>query len=550
MRWLPKIRPRELTLKKKLFGYMLLLAVLLVLVLLGGLFLFGRFDSTDKDTYESLNIQMDVFERDVFRHFDGLAAAGIRLSEDTSEFLDEYLDDSGIAFAQITDSEELIYDIQSQLIKPLRETLLQEACSGVFVMLDTTVNSKLEGAELSRAGIYLQVNGYESSDRSVLLYRGQAQVGKENSAMPHRKWRQEFRTDLFPDYDRIMSEAALPLEKTYRFTDLVTLPGTSEKVILVVVPVMGNDGTVYGLCGYEVSNSYFMAHHAQMTRIRHLTGLVTFGSGDALDTSEGLSCGVVEGYYRHPQGMLEVSAMPGGMLRFEGDVVPYVGLQRTVTLSPNNEDFVLSVMMLGSDYDNAVRRSKLQNVLLFALVLFFCLQCCRFFSKRFLNPILQGIEQIKAEDRADAQFDVVEINDLFDYLAEKDRAHEETLRLLDEERKRVEEEKLRIQNEYNETQSKYETVYAKIKRMEKTIGPEIDPDDYQTFERGIQTLTPTERRVFDCYLEGKNVAEIIEIFAIKESTLRFHNKNIYSKLGVSSLKQLLHYAMLMKKKEE
>lgn len=31
---------------------------------------------------------------------------------------------------------------------------------------------------------------------------------------------------------------------------------------------------------------------------------------------------------------------------------------------------------------------------------------------------------------------------------------------------------------------------------------------------------------------------------IKEDTLKFHNKNIYSKLGVTSRKQLLHFAAL------
>jgi len=34
---------------------------------------------------------------------------------------------------------------------------------------------------------------------------------------------------------------------------------------------------------------------------------------------------------------------------------------------------------------------------------------------------------------------------------------------------------------------------------------------------------------------------------IKESTLKFHNRNIYTKLGISSRKELLMYAALMQK---
>ena len=40
---------------------------------------------------------------------------------------------------------------------------------------------------------------------ALLLYRGSADVGKTHSVMPHRKWRMEFQTDQFPDYDRWMA---------------------------------------------------------------------------------------------------------------------------------------------------------------------------------------------------------------------------------------------------------------------------------------------------------------------------------------------------------
>ena len=44
--------------------------------------------------------------------------------------------------------------------------------------------------------------------------------------------------------------------------------------------------------------------------------------------------------------------------------------------------------------------------------------------------------------------------------------------------------------------------------------------------------------------------QIVELAGIKESTVRFHNRNIYSKLGVNSLKQLLMFAAIMKRDEE
>lgn len=39
--------------------------------------------------------------------------------------------------------------------------------------------------------------------------------------------------------------------------------------------------------------------------------------------------------------------------------------------------------------------------------------------------------------------------------------------------------------------------------------------------------------------------EILDIAKIKESTLRYHNQNIYAKLSVSSMKMMLRYCALM-----
>ena len=56
---------------------------------------------------------------------------------------------------------------------------------------------------------------------------------------------------------------------------------------------------------------------------------------------------------------------------------------------------------------------------------------------------------------------------------------------------------------------------------------------------GLKDLTHTERTIFDLYVSHHTTREIMSILNIKENTLKFHNKNLYSKLGVSSRKQLL-----------
>lgn len=67
---------------------------------------------------------------------------------------------------------------------------------------------------------------------------------------------------------------------------------------------------------------------------------------------------------------------------------------------------------------------------------------------------------------------------------------------------------------------------------------EIDQARIDTFLAGISELTAKERMIYECHISGISTSEILEKLNIKENTLKFHNKNIYSKLGVSSRKQL------------
>lgn len=66
----------------------------------------------------------------------------------------------------------------------------------------------------------------------------------------------------------------------------------------------------------------------------------------------------------------------------------------------------------------------------------------------------------------------------------------------------------------------------------------------------LPDLTHTERLIYDYYLEGKTTKEILRELNIKENTLKFHNKNIYSKLGVTSRKQLIKIAKEIKLAQE
>lgn len=544
------------SMKRKLFGYMMMLAGLLVVVLVSAFILFGRFDSEEKNTFEELDIQMEFLEKTVFTHFDRLAGGGIQLSKDMSSIIDDQLNQWNISFQELSEHSSAIASIQSAMLTPLHQHLLQENCSGAFIMLDATVNRSLQNTDHSRTGLYIQRSSFYNSDDTVVLYRGDSGISKRYGILPHTKWRLELQTALIPGYDQIMATAALPLQEAYSFTEVFNLPGTSDNVMLLVVPLFGVDGTLYGVCGYEISENYFMTYHAQPTKIPNLTCLVAPGRSKHLDSSVALSCGGANGYYRAPNGILTASDMSGGLTCFTSANVSYIGLTQSISLSPNNPDYTLAVMMLKSDYDKAISRHNLQNFFLWALVIFFGVTSCLYFTKRFLAPILNALEQLKTQEPPQ-QTNVLEMDDLFDFFSQKDQEQERIVRSLERRRQAAlrDKENLRLeyeaaQSRYEAAQSSYEAAQQEVSRLAYSRSQEVDPDDYAQFLSGINTLTPTEHKIFNLYLEGKTVKEILELSNFKESTLRFHNRNIYSKLGVNSLKQLLRFAALMQQNQE
>ncbi|MBQ6626424.1 MAG: hypothetical protein IIX27_03950 [Ruminococcus sp.] len=80
------------------------------------------------------------------------------------------------------------------------------------------------------------------------------------------------------------------------------------------------------------------------------------------------------------------------------------------------------------------------------------------------------------------------------------------------------------------------------------ISPELN-EKCEYFHKQLQTLTATEKCIYKMHIEKLSSKEIMVELNIKENTLKFHNKNLYSKLGVTSRKELREIAELISLKE-
>ena len=488
---------RQSPMSSRLLWACLLLVVLLVLTFGAALFLFASLHNTKKDISRSLQIQFSVFQNDMERYFDQLAVMGVNLSEDMSAEVDKELALRQMSFAQLNDSPEVLNALEEKMIEPLCRHLRQTGCSGAFVLLDATVNTRMEGAEHSRAGLYVQKSGADTPTVPLLLYRGSAEVGKARSVMPHRKWRMEFQTDQFPDYDRWMTPGSAPLYQSYTLTERFELPGTCENVQLFLLPLRGQDGTVYGLCGFEISESYFKQNFAQPTGFDRLICLLAPAS-DGLNAGAALSSGTTDGYYHTPRNTLVLRSMGGGLTQLTGPDSAYAGISQLCRLS-ESQSYRLAVCIPMADYQRLVFSGNLQMLLIGLFIAFFVVFCCMSFHRRILSPAFRQFEEDRRESR-----------------------------------RRMEELQLERQQ-----------MQTALTRLGNACRNESVSESFQTFVDSIPTLTNTERRIFDGYVAGLRSREIVEQLDIKDSTLRYHNKNIYNKLGVTSLKELQQFVAIL-----
>lgn len=542
--------PRR-SMKTKLFLYMLVPVILILVLLASCLSLFDRF-KTPKDTLaERLDMQAMSFEQQLLSHRNSLITVGAYLSGDAATLIEAYLADAGISFDELSDGARLA-DLQERIIEPLRQYLLQAECSGAFVLLNATAGKN--ATEPTRSGLYLQVNGYEADRREIILYRGIPSVGKAHGIMPHRKWRLEAQRNVIRGWDdscsRSHSDPARMPAHTYRFTEIFTLPGMSEKAMLLMLPIRGSDGKDLGVCGFEVSESCFARLHSQTTKLSHFTGLLTYDDDSHMDgdsITSFFSCGADDGYYHAPGGVLAVSDFGDGILKLTGDDNTYLGMKRSYNDARTGGSFATFVMTNKSDYDSAAMDTIVKNLLLIALLTALSIAFCVFFSRSYLAPVLKSLEQLKRDEQRAHRGAPVEIDDLLAFLAEKDRNKQSVIDGLKLEMKEANEELSRIQKEKTRIQEEYVRAKTQITRLTSSSAQEVDPEGYAHFTANLCKLTPREREIFDLYLGGRNGKEIRDVLCISENTLKYHNKHIYETLNVSSRKELLRYAAMLAK---
>ena len=527
---LQHFRSESLSLRKRFLLYIVSAVATFLALAMVLLNLFGFINSANVQIMRDLDAWLANSADSIEQDCDELAACAISFSHQLESLIQDFLIEQQLQFDDLQDNTQALTDLQQELYDTVYLNMQVAPASGTFYILNTTVNSTSETPLFN--GIYLKYVNLSSENtvnNSFALYRGSYSTGKNNNLTFHSGWNNENHTDFFDDCESVFSEGV-----HYALSTVSEIPDTWENARYIYVPLRDRQDRIIGVCGFEISNLLF--------RLSNKTEDPRWGQ---------LICGLIDQQQGSYRGQFSSNRYQNHTIQivskknytqFDFGAEDCAGATQEIFLG--KDTFTVAVMMPMAQYQKFVRNGQLQNAMIFLILGIVALASCVIMSNRYVSPILKRIEQVKANEIDGDPTNIREIEDLFAYLAARDEAYEARLEELEKERQAAEANATQTQKDYQTALRQLDLVQGELEQLAAAQHREIVLEEYEYFLCNLGTLTATEYKVYELYLAGKNAKQIAEILGISENTLKYHNKNIYSKLGISSRKQMLRFAAL------
>ncbi len=509
-----------LPMRLRLFLFLLLFLNTIMLGVLMILFAAGVFRAGLLEHRPVLEGELTHISGDIYRSFGGISVQAVNLAAELSAGVERNLKEHGGSAATLQQRPELLEHLLEEELGRLTGALEKSRGSGVFLMLNATVNPSLPGGKNSRACLYLKnmepniVSGMAANLRFRL---GPMTIARNNGIHILPQWQMELDISEMPCFAGVMTTggaARLPLSRLYRWSEAITLSGSSERMMLCIVPLVASDGTVFGVCGFEVSEMLFkLSHTPQSESYDHLFCLLSPLEDDTLRLSQALFAGSFAagpGAPEHTEMKIFSDADAFYSYRQQGKE-DYAGLHQKISLYPvdsaySDEQWAVALMMPDAGL-RALISSRTRNLILGLLILMLAnVALASFISHRYIRPVTEALEQLKNPGPA-AKTKIPEIDDLLEFLSAQDE--------------------LPAAGEAQELSAQEHSAL------------------YLKFVKNIKSLSAAEKLVFDLYVQGHTAKEIAELLCLSINTIKTHNRRIYMKLNVTSRKELMVYVQMM-----
>ena len=505
---------QSMGMQRKLMFYWVSMILVIFMAVILLLFIAGVFSRDDEQLHEVMELHLKNGQDHLGNYLENLTAEGLNLSKELSREIEGILMREGVSLEEVNDNPELLLRLQ-EVMYPLISTTLQTGnCNGAYAILNATTNTKLDGAEHSRSGIHLRYSNLSTSsliNQTVVYFRGIPDIARQKDLELHNRWNLEFDIDQIPGCQELMNT---PLERPaerYFWSRRIDLKDTWESAMLLCVPIVGSDGSVYGVCGVELSALYFqLSYPAAEGQFGSAVTVLAPIQDSRLLLSDGL-VGSVNGTYLDGQ---ETLAIHQGRYYNEYDTGAerYIGLHQTISISKGEtEDTAWAAAILIPQDSYAAYTAEIQKTwIIAALGLLVVLLALSFFlARRFVRPITDSLKRFQQEELPEQGLSsgISEVDELAEFLNAR----------------------------------------ARNQRLEQG---ELPPNIAELFDQFVarkDLLTEAERNILRYYIDGHEIADIPDLAFISMSTVRKHNRSIYEKLGVASRDELMLYIDLLRR---
>ena len=541
----------------------------------------GVLQPLNYDLERFMNYELDAHTNDIKRQLDSLAAHNTDLSQQLANEIEQtmYMFGLGTDFARLNDNPQVLSAIQERSYNVLTSKMQQSPCSGVLYLVDASINTRTPTKTYN--GMFLKYTNIHSENtlfNEICMFRGSPELARQKNISLYSTWQLELDTNAFPQTTQLLQGE--PDSPDFLLTDVARLRESWERSRLFVMPIISSSGKAIGLCGFEISSVYFQ----QRTRNADYKGypLITAILDKKNDTQY--------------SGQLSSSAWQSdALLNFskDKDYVYFTSgsnsfIGKMQSLDIGGTEHQIAVLLPSESYNALLAQARWRLALLLSFLLVLSIGSCYFLSKKYVEPIISDLQQLQSNPDAAPQSNLLEINQFFDFLQSKSQQQEEKLRQLSKERNAVQQQYGLAATRLKDAQSRQQAIAEQYKALEeqlhalksemeqarqqmaqalqekeqaqqqfnfaqtaldKVVAKKlqiIDHDSYKMFIDSLSTLTTKEKEIFDLYTQGLSTKDIIAQQQISENTLKYHNKNIYSKLGVKSRKELLQYIELMR----
>lgn len=564
---------------------------LLSLVLLAGsamlilLNVIGIVQPPSHDIDRFLEYELNTRTNDIKRQMNALAAHNIDLSQQLQNDIDRVMLEQGIYnnYDALNNNPEALTAIQQATYQTLAAKMQQAPASGALYLINASVNTNL--LEPTYNGLFLKFTNIYSENtlfNETCMFRGNPQVARNNNISLYSTWQLELNVHAYPQADKLLHAKENNISQQYILTDVAHLKESWEQSRLFLMPINSNNGRIIGICGFEISSVYFQQRTKQANYKEY--PLITAILDKKADNE-------YQGQLSNPASFVNATikmSSDGEHEFFTAGQESFIGF--TAPLTVGASEHRVAVMLPADSYYHLQKQAKMRLLIMLGIILLLSLLSAGYFSKRYVDPLVADLQQLQQNPDAPPQSNVLELNQFFEFLQNHSEQQAEKLRQLQSENNQVQkqyglaalrlqeaqekqkqtanqyihleeqlaalqneiqqvrlqmeqtqQEKLQAQQEREQAQQQFNFAQAALeKAIEKKL-ESVDPDSYQMFIDNLATLTPKEEDIFNLYVQGCSTKDIISQLGITENTLKYHNKNIYSKLGVKTRKELLQY---------